>query len=532
MSVLGKLAWLRSRAEMAYCGRVLTDVESVQRRTLRRLLRTNAASEYGRRFGFASIRSPREYAARVPRVTYSDLAADLQEARTRSGVLCAAPVVQWVYSSGTSGTPKLVPHTAASIGQWCRGYARTVYAYATSLPAADRLFAGEAIYDVAPARVREIDGVPAGYISGVAAQRNARLRRLENIPAWITALPCHGEKLAALLRWSIGRDITAASGITSFVYLLLRYVRDNAASLADEPSFPRDACDGAGAVSLHRLWPHFDLVVSTGVAVDLYRPLLAELVPRAAVRDAYTASEGAFAFSDDAQSGLLLNTDLYYFELTDPDGGGPCQALHEGVPGVPYQLVVSATNGLWRYCTGDVVRLLGVDPARIQVLGRSGHSVNLTGEKLLEGQITEAVVTATRRAGLSCSDYFFFGWVAPAGFMYCVALEPDRPLEPEREFLERFATLIERENHLFHLLRQRARTELHLIRLRPGTFHRLTESAETARGAVGHAKLSRVTTLERFVSLVRPEDIAHQTLVPGVHETSSLAAGALSHAHA
>ncbi len=69
MSMLGKPAWLKARLEMRCCLTAAADVERTQEDVLLRWVRRHAGSLYGRRYGFASIRSARQSGERAPLVT-------------------------------------------------------------------------------------------------------------------------------------------------------------------------------------------------------------------------------------------------------------------------------------------------------------------------------------------------------------------------------------------------------------------------------------------------------------------------------
>ncbi|NJO83802.1 MAG: GH3 auxin-responsive promoter family protein [Blastochloris sp.] len=59
--------------------RAVRNVAAAQQRLLGRLLRQQAASDYGRGYRFGSIATPGEYQARVPLTTYADYGAALEQ---------------------------------------------------------------------------------------------------------------------------------------------------------------------------------------------------------------------------------------------------------------------------------------------------------------------------------------------------------------------------------------------------------------------------------------------------------------------
>src|SRR4051812_30118850 len=95
---------------------LLPQAQTTQRRRLRALLQRNARTEFGQRFGFASIRDEAEFRARVPIATYEDFCAPIERAaRGERGVLVADAVVAFEETGGSAGGRKLVPYTEASL---------------------------------------------------------------------------------------------------------------------------------------------------------------------------------------------------------------------------------------------------------------------------------------------------------------------------------------------------------------------------------------------------------------------------------
>ena len=80
--------------------------------TLLRIIEDNADTEYGRRYGFSSIRSIEEYRRRVPVITYDDIADELERMlQGEQNILTAYPFRHINQTSGTVGKLKPVPMT-------------------------------------------------------------------------------------------------------------------------------------------------------------------------------------------------------------------------------------------------------------------------------------------------------------------------------------------------------------------------------------------------------------------------------------
>src|SRR5262245_2296482 len=86
----------------------------IQRRILLRKVRRHAASDFGRNFGFARVRTVDDFRSQVPILTFEDHRPYI--ARVMSGDVGAlfAPgteILMFAITSGTTGEPKRLPIT-------------------------------------------------------------------------------------------------------------------------------------------------------------------------------------------------------------------------------------------------------------------------------------------------------------------------------------------------------------------------------------------------------------------------------------
>ena len=94
-----------------------TEYESIQRNTIARLLKQAASTEWGRRYGFATIRDYADYARTVPICRYEDIRDDM--VRIMNGahdVIWPGQIENIALSSGTtSDRSKFVPVSTQSL---------------------------------------------------------------------------------------------------------------------------------------------------------------------------------------------------------------------------------------------------------------------------------------------------------------------------------------------------------------------------------------------------------------------------------
>jgi hypothetical protein len=120
--------------------------------------------------------------------------------------------------------------------------------------------------------------------------------------------------------------------------------------------------------------------------------------------------------SDTESQPLAIGQAFYEFVPAEVDldgilnrGEAPPQTLlfNELKVNSEYHLVMSQANGLYRLVTGDIFRVVGMEARvpRLQFIRRDGIFHSFTGEKLTEDQVTQAVVTVTRRLGIQMGLY-------------------------------------------------------------------------------------------------------------------------------
>ena len=133
------------------------------------------------------------------------------------------------------------------------------------------------------------------------------------------------------------------------------------------------------------MWPNLEVFFHGGIAFGPYRPQYARITDAGRMRywENYNASEGFFAVQDQpgaAPMGLLMGNEVFY-EFADPaDSSSAPVPAWETVAGEVYELVITSSNGLWRYRLGDTVRIESTAPLTVTVAGRTRSFINAFGE--------------------------------------------------------------------------------------------------------------------------------------------------------
>ncbi len=323
---------------------------TVQDDVLRRILQTNAKTEFGGDHGFAEIKGADDYRRAVPIQTFDTLHpyATAQDT-TGALALTAAPPVFYQRTSGTLGTPKDVPLTQGGIERLRKHQRIAAYAQHTGA----HLFAGKVVGIGSPAiEGHTAGGTPYGSATGLIYENQAMLVRAKFVlpPAvfgiadydaryhTIAALALAEPRVTGLATANPSTLVKLLEVINQNAERLLRDVAEGQLSVADQlspeqrqavtaalvpaPQRARDlACrmDRTGRLTYGDLWPELAGVVTwTGGSCAVPLSILRRQLPETAkiIEAGYVSSEFRGTINVDVASNLCLPTLRdHYFEF-------------------------------------------------------------------------------------------------------------------------------------------------------------------------------------------------------------------------
>jgi hypothetical protein len=434
-----------------------------QEDVLRELLTAHAESDFGRDHGFARIRTVEDFRSAVPVRTYEGLAAYVQ--RVYAGEPQALlppgePVLMFSMTSGTTGQPKYIPVTRAFLRTIRRGW--NMYGLAVLRDHPEAWLRPILQISSSMNESRSPTGVPCGAISGLLSATQKRIVRwMYVVPQAVAEIREAAAKNYAILRAGIARDVSilVTANPSTTIRLaeagqehqerLLRDVRDGTFSPpGDAPPAVREAMRFRPAPALAKrleesarrdgrllprhYWNLGFLCNWTGGTLQLYLPRLRELFGDVPVRDiGLLASEGRFTvpLADGAPCGVaeITGNFLEFIPAVQRASEKPdVLRAHELEAGAEYFLVFSNWTGLFRYDLDDRVRVvgrLGQTPL-LEFLSRGASTASITGEKLTEHQVVEAMRRATARLGRRIERFVVQGRFAATPF-YELRIEAD-----------------------------------------------------------------------------------------------------------
>ena len=434
----------RGEAELARLEQMNRNAPEVNREFLKKCLKDNAGTEYGKKYGFDSIRSYEEYAGRVPVSdweVFRPYADRIAETRER-GVLTADPVACFYFTSGTTNRKKRVPCTRRAMETQNRYLVDAMFG-AVARELGD-IWSDGAILLVNEGAARMTDGgFPVFNISGRLIHSQQKLASFLYASPPEAMIPKGTTESMALHARAALQNAAVSDIQSSFVVFpleMMQYIDNHWESLAEQIAqgtldpavrMPPEARasleqrlrpDPDRAELIHavyrnrrdepvapRIWPGLR-VVSAGTGADFG---FFERRLRTYTGDGirfyhrgYTASEGVFTIPealDDRDGVLLSDTAFYEFRLAD----GRILTMDRLEKGMVCSLVVTTGSGLYRYPMGDRVEVTGFSglSPRLKLLGRENRQLDLTGEKLDLPLVSGIVERACAAAGTSADAY-------------------------------------------------------------------------------------------------------------------------------
>jgi hypothetical protein len=443
---LGRLAAYPIHRRIA---RLVADCDrpaAVQRRVLADIITRQTNTAFGMDHDFPVVDTVAAFRKAVPVAPYEAIARYVErEANGERGALIAPPdrVRLFALTSGTTAARKLIPVTDAYLAAYRRGW-NMWGARAYRDHRGRGLFLRALVQMVGdPDEYRTPAGIPCGNLTGFTAiNQKWFIKRLYAVPPECGKIPDPTARYHVALRFALPRDcaLFLAANPSTLVALgrtldarkesLLRDVHDGTldrglalpadtrrvleARLRPNPDRARQltaVAERLGRLYPQDVWPpELSLVGTwTGGSMGPYLRQVPTYFGRPVVRDlGLLASEGRMTIplANDTPAGVLDIWSHYFEFVPEAEAESPSPTVlgaHELEDGKSYFLVPTTQAGLYRYQLSDLVRVrgfLGRTPL-VEFLGKGRRFANLTGEKLSEPQVLQAM----EAAGGSLSGY-------------------------------------------------------------------------------------------------------------------------------
>jgi GH3 auxin-responsive promoter len=446
-NVIVKLIALPVRRRLAAFEEATHRPQAMQLELLHRILAKQAETAFGQDHHFRTIRTPADFQHNIPVRGYEYIEPYMRrllKGETKA-LLADRKIHMFAMTSGTTATRKYIPVTDQYLTDYKRGW---------------NLWGLKVFRDHPEVKLRPIvqlsgdwqeffteGGIPCGAVTGLTAHMQLRLIRwLYCVPGIVGKIKDPTAKYYTALRLSLPRKVgvIVAANPSTLVSLarigdqekedLIRDIRDGTLSRhLDIPDDVRSALrwrirkrhperaqeleqivNATGTLYPKDYWAK-DCIIGNwmGGSVGAYLRHFPKYYGNTPMRDVgLIASEGRMTIpmKDGTPSGILDVTTHYFEFIPEEEGDSPnptVLAAHEIQEGRNYYILLTTSYGLYRYNIFDVVRCTGFHNKTplVEFLSKGAHFANLTGEKVSEYQIIEAMTDVLREMNLTLTAY-------------------------------------------------------------------------------------------------------------------------------
>ncbi|MCB8964958.1 MAG: GH3 auxin-responsive promoter family protein [Bacteroidales bacterium] len=372
----------------------------VQTDTFMALLAKAKNTEYGRIYGFESIKSIEEFQKRVPILDYEGIKPYIDRLRHGEQNLLWPSEVKWfAKSSGTTqNKSKFIPVSYDALNECHFKGGRDIIAIYTDLHPNNNLLSGKGF---TLGGSHQIDNFSMNSYYG---DLSAIL--IENQPWWADFIRTPSQKVALISDWeekldkitreTLTENVTSIAGVPSWNLVMIKHILNH-----------------TGKSNLLEIWPNLELFMHGGVSFTPYREQFREVIPSSGMHymEAYNASEGFFAIQDNPATDdmlLMLDYGIFYEFIPVEDialENPRVLTIGDIEIGKNYALVISTNSGLWRYLIGDTIAFTSKSPHKIKITGRTRHFINAFGEEVIVDNAEQALKAACDKTGARIREY-------------------------------------------------------------------------------------------------------------------------------
>lgn len=393
--LIGKLFVSRQKEIDRYA----KETEAIQEHVFRKLIQTAAATEWGKKYNYANIRTYTDF-QRVPIQQYDDVKGYVDRMRHgEKNILWPGQVVWYAKSSGTTNDKsKFIPVSKDGLRHiHYNGGTDAVALYLRSNPQSN-FFSGKGlILGGSHSPNYNLKDSLVGDLSAILIQNINPLVNFIRVPSKdIALLSEFEEKVERIAETTIHENVTNLSGVPSWMLAVIKRILEK-----------------TGAKHLNEIWPNLEVFFHGGVCFTPYREQYKQLITSDKMHymETYNASEGFFGLQSDLNDPamlLMLDYDVFYefIPLEEIDNPAPAIIpLADVEIGKNYAMVISTSCGLWRYIIGDTVKFTQKSPYKFVISGRTKHFINAFGEELMVDNAEKGLARACAATGAQVLEY-------------------------------------------------------------------------------------------------------------------------------
>ncbi len=452
MGLIRVLATKLSKYIDRYLKRPFKDPEKTQEEFFRDLIKRNQKTTFGKRHKFSQIHSIRKFQENCPIYNYDYFEPYIKlilEGNTN--VLSVAKQVYWGQTSGTAGTPKLIPIVNNTFKTVNFSNFAILVAYINEDPRNNsRFLDGRSCHFGAYPILRYEGKLPVGYGTGLFSYPRGGTQVWKYFTKQRLYIPFHlfrikdiEKRYFQLTKEVIHKDFRQFSGVPSVITNTFEKILENCSKL------------GVRANTISEIFPNYHLTLCGGVSPKFYEKKLYTLIGRKIdFREQLSATEGVLGIQLQETPGFTPMVNANFFEFIPVDNPTDRCIINEIKKNTEYYICISAYNGLYAYNMGDIIKFISEDPPLFIFSSRKGV-VNLVDEKLSHKEILYAIDHTNQEFDVILTDFTVIGLRTPH-FHYLFILEFSDKTIPSSfsDYLKTLEKYLYEANDVYRYFRQ------------------------------------------------------------------------------
>lgn len=467
--------------------------QHTQDQLLKKILSANKDTVFGREHDFEKLSSYQEFSQSVDIQSYEELRPYIEKQENEGETyLNREQPVMYAQTSGTTDTPKYVPILEDTISDYKRSQKIFSYALYTSIPG---VYDGKIMGIVSPAVEGNLEtGTPYGSMSGLIyksmpsivrskyvvpaevfeiedyelkyyliaafalADKNITLIGTANptsILKIIKLIKTEGEQLindiknGTLERLKLNKEETLAERQSR-----IHDISKISASFKKNPARARQLekiLSEKGSLAFADVWPNLKAIATwTNGSCRVLIPSIQQQLSSSAriVELGYLSSEFRGNITLDVLNNQGIPTlDENFFEFVEQEAWESEQrdflTIDQIQEGKQYYIFATTQNGLYRYFINDIIEVNGRfnNTPTIRFVQKGKGVTNITGEKLYENHLIEAISEVKQKLGLDIQ--FFIMFAKPDSIKYHLYVELNFGESLKDNYQSEFAEQIE-----------------------------------------------------------------------------------------
>ena len=479
---------------------------------LKKIIKANRNTEFGRAHHFGEIRSLSDYRKFVPPSAYEDYAEALERVKNgEPNVLTSAKVLGFSRTSGSSGVPKYIPATDASL----QAYVRYTWTRALALGAnqlkrqGKRYKPGRGVF-LSPATNETLpNGLPCSNIAEIGARQYGRFYPyILTVPTKNLFDMHDGDYVYNIYRFALAdEDVSFIFSVFLTVNVSqLAYLREHWELIVDDitngvisesvdlkpevraelqhyirPLPERGAYlrkqfeQGFDETLFKRIWPNLTVICGIGNASFKSAAEYVKSFAKGVSFDysIYGASEGLVAAVTELEStDMQLLTDSCFYEFVQAgEENEEFLTLDQLKVGEKYEILITTSAGLYRYRLKDVIEVKGFNGQcpLISFVRRKGQLFNVAGEKFSAEDARTSVEQFEKAHGVRLDNWLFYQDESVLPNRYAFVTDCELPADADA-CIDELETYMGQSNKRYESQRAKAFIgRLTVQQLQPGT---------------------------------------------------------------